>query len=349
MNKLTKIGVSALCGSLATVSAANAGSLSVSGGADMSWVKGAAGRSSDIGNPIGLGSNMTFAGSGELDNGSTFALSIYHTNKAAYSSSDLVLTTPSLGTFTLDQGAGGTGLDILDDKMPTAWEESWGTSVGTDVQLVDGVGNSTNIQWQSPKVLGSTITIAHAPQDDGVAPNDKASSGGTGGLQQGTDIVLQMNPSFGSDVLSGLNVFAGYSESEQDGVNEGVKLGNVQEGAAGFTYAYGPVTVGWQRSGEFSGSQTASATEYYDNTAWGVSFNVTDDLAVSYGNYESDRVFVNLTGNPTQTLSIESLQLSYTMGGATVVIADTEVDDGAYTSGTSADREGQTLKLSLAF
>ena len=34
MNKLTKVGCSALCGSLAAISAANAGDLSVTGGAD---------------------------------------------------------------------------------------------------------------------------------------------------------------------------------------------------------------------------------------------------------------------------------------------------------------------------
>ena len=38
MNKLTKIGVSALCGSLAAVSAANAGDMTVSGSVDMSWI-----------------------------------------------------------------------------------------------------------------------------------------------------------------------------------------------------------------------------------------------------------------------------------------------------------------------
>ena len=38
MNKITKLGVSALCGSLAAVSAANAGDLSVSGTVDMSWI-----------------------------------------------------------------------------------------------------------------------------------------------------------------------------------------------------------------------------------------------------------------------------------------------------------------------
>ena len=66
MNKLTKIGASALCGSLAGVSAANAGDLTVSGGADMSWVSQ---EKAVIGQPIGMGSNYTFTGSGELENG----------------------------------------------------------------------------------------------------------------------------------------------------------------------------------------------------------------------------------------------------------------------------------------
>ena len=38
MNKLTKIGVSALCGSLASVAAANAGSMDVTGAASATWV-----------------------------------------------------------------------------------------------------------------------------------------------------------------------------------------------------------------------------------------------------------------------------------------------------------------------
>ena len=59
MNKLTKIGVSALCGSLAAISAAKAGDLSVTGGADMTWMS----KSKDTtGNPIGIGSNYTMSG-----------------------------------------------------------------------------------------------------------------------------------------------------------------------------------------------------------------------------------------------------------------------------------------------
>ena len=94
MNKLTKVGCSALCGSLAAISAANAGDLTVTGGADMTWtsIEGAT-----TGNPIGIGSNYTLSGSGELDNGWGVALSIAATNQMAYSNTNVVVTVPSIG------------------------------------------------------------------------------------------------------------------------------------------------------------------------------------------------------------------------------------------------------------
>jgi hypothetical protein len=57
MNKLTKIGASALCGSLAAMSAANAGDLAVTGGVDMSYTSFP---KENTGNPLGIGSNITF-------------------------------------------------------------------------------------------------------------------------------------------------------------------------------------------------------------------------------------------------------------------------------------------------
>ena len=71
MNKLTKVGCSALCGSLAAIASANAGSLTASGGADLTFTS----LGEDVtGQPIGMGSNVTFKGSGELDNGWTYDL-----------------------------------------------------------------------------------------------------------------------------------------------------------------------------------------------------------------------------------------------------------------------------------
>ena len=142
MNKLTKIGVTALCGSLAAVASANAGSMTVKGGATATWSSNEA----DVtGNPIGMNSGLTFTGSGELDNGTTFTLTVTHADQDAYSASQIALTTPTLGTFTIDQSGGG--LDRIDDMMPTAWEETTGTSLGTGIVNVAGVSGAASIDW----------------------------------------------------------------------------------------------------------------------------------------------------------------------------------------------------------
>ena len=97
MNKLTKVGCSALCGSLAAMVSANAGTLTVTGGADMTWMS--KGNTSTTGNPIGIGSNMTFNGGGELDNGWTFDLDIALANGGAYSSTVINL---DMGGFRIE-------------------------------------------------------------------------------------------------------------------------------------------------------------------------------------------------------------------------------------------------------
>jgi hypothetical protein len=43
------------------------------------------------------------------------------------------------------------------------------------------------------------------------------------------------------------------------------------------------------------------------------------------------------------------VQVAYSMGGATIKIAETEVDNAAYVTGTGGDKEGTTVMLSLAF
>ena len=79
MNKLTKVGLSALCGSLASISAANAGSMEVLGGATATW---SSNSGSVTGNPIGMNSGLTFKGTGELDNGTAITLTITGADQA---------------------------------------------------------------------------------------------------------------------------------------------------------------------------------------------------------------------------------------------------------------------------
>ena len=78
MKKYTKIGLSALCGSLASISAVNAGSLEVTGSALATYTT-LGGQVT--GNPIGMATGLTFTGNGELDGGQTFSVAIAHANK----------------------------------------------------------------------------------------------------------------------------------------------------------------------------------------------------------------------------------------------------------------------------
>ena len=253
MNKLTKIGVSALCGSLASVAAANAGSMDVTGAASATYTS-----LSDpvVGNPLGMTTALTFTGNGELDNGSTFKVTIAHTNKAAYSGSAIALTTPSLGTFTYDEG-GGTGIDRIDDMMPTAWEETDGTGLSTGAKTVSGAGGHSDIEWAVGMGLpdGMNVYASFAPRPDGSQNTKKSSSGASGvGNGNGWDVVITH-----SGLLDGLNVFAGLSSVEQNAT-----LGDLDSEAYGFTYAIGGATIGYQQS---SMDNIGAAGSYYDTDA----------------------------------------------------------------------------------
>jgi len=352
MNKLTKVGLSALCGSLAAASAANAGELAVTGGATATYVSN---EGTATGNPIGLSSGILFTGTGELDNGTTFTLTLSQTDQSAYSVGSIALVTPSMGTITIAQATGGVGIDVKDDAMPTAWEETDGTGLTIGHDKISGVGGSMAIEWKSPSVMGSTFSIAYSPANDGTQVNDKASSGTTSHKQVGWDFLVDINTD-NAGMLP--NIFAGYSHSEVDGhaKAQGTKneaMSDHEEAVVGAIFKIGPLSAGAQLSGEWLGNeQTASDVAGYKNIAYGVSFNVSDDLSLSYGYHESKKGFVSSdtgSGHTQVRSEAESLQLAYTLGGASIKIAQTEVEDQEYTTGTASDREGTTVALSLAF
>jgi hypothetical protein len=337
MNKITKIGVSALCGSLAAVSAANAGAMTVAGSANATWTSldGAV-----TGNPLGMTTGMTFTGSGELDNGNAFTVNIANDDKNTFSASDISLDMAGIGKITFDQG-GGTGLDRLDDKMPTAWEETDGTGVGAGLQTVTGVGGGTDIEWAiSGDYMpdGMSAYLAWSPKPDGSANNDKSVSGATTNgtvTGSGYDIVLEH-----SGLMDGLNVFAGYSEIAQKAT-----IGDRTARAIGATYAWGSITAGYQYSKDTNPGVAGTTANYYENNAFGLSFAVNDNLSVSYGEHESKQMdFAN-----SVSVTAQSFQVAYSMGGATIKLAETEVENASYSSAAANDKEGRTIALTLAF
>ena len=345
MNKLTKIGVSALCGSLAAVASAQAGALSVAGGATATY---SSHEGQVTGNPIGMNSGVTFSGSGELDNGTTFALTITGADQGGYSSGSIAMTLPSMGGIKINGKSGGTGVDRYDDMMPTAWEETNGTSLTTGLQTVAGVGTAMNIEWTASADMlpeGAHLGVAFAPGAvTGATSNDKGVGGDSAGSGSGYDVTVGT-----TGLMDGLNVFAGLSQMQQ--TDEGTAYtGDRSQTVIGATYAIGSVTLGYQYSHDnHNASSGTTTTQYYENNAFGVSFAVNDDLTLSFGEHRSERGVVQSSGVAPTELRAQSLQLSYSMGGASIKFAESQVDNASYTSGSANDNDGRTIALTLAF
>jgi len=351
MNKLTKVGCSALCGSLAAIASANAGTLSVVGGADLTFTSLGG---DTTGQPVGMGSNVTFKGSGELDNGWTYDLAIANANGGAFSAANITIDMQGLGKLNFNQGNSGNGVSAFDDKMPTAWEEAWGAGLSGGVKLVMGSGNAQNVMYTSPTLGGTTITATYAHEYGVTDVADKSSKSGDNETGRSYDGTININPSLGTEILAGLNIFAGGSvmESRDNSTIEE----DSYHGVGGITYDLGPVSLGVQVSGLYSGQDNLNAStevyHTYKNNAFGVAFNVNDDLSVSYGEYKSRKAGYNnqnaqATGEAGRVVEVSSWQVAYTMGGASMRLADVQVDNNLWSAGDT--RSATVVSLGLAF
>ena len=336
MNKITKLGVSALCGSLAAMSSASAGELGVTGAVDMSWIS----LDDDTtGNPIGLSSNYTFSGSGELDNGIGVALSIAMANKGGYSSTSVTVTVPSMGDFKIGGGTTGSGIDRIDDVTPNVWEEAYGTGMSNGMQTINGSVSGRGIEW-TPNMLpdGVTARLFYTPDvSGGSASNDKANSGSATSQGRGYDITLELGE--GVTGMAGLKVGGGFSSAENPKAGEG----DIEDTTIYASYAVGGLTVGYQWSEADLGTTTGA--KQYDNDGYGITFAINDDLSVGYNHYESDQT--NTNGNVTNEAT--SMQIAYSMGGASIRLAEGSSDNQDYNTGAAYDRDNTVLSVSLAF
>ena len=326
-----------MCGSLAAISAAKVGDLKVSGGADMTWVS-----NSGVvtGNPLGIGSNYTLSGSGDLDNGWSVGLSIAMANANAYSNTNVTIGIPGIGDIRFDQGVSGTGIQRLDDVTPTVWEEADGAGLSAGINKIMGVSAGTNIEFTAGDIApaGTTIRFAYSKDADSGQANDKATSGDSSVLGSGWDISATATDEFHG--IAGLEVYGGFSAVEQF-QNNSAYNGDVEEMVLGVKYAMGGFTVGYQITEEETG-QTGVLN--YENTSYGVTFSVNDDLSIGYAHTESDG-----DGSSAADPEVDSFQASYTMGGATFSVAEVQVDNGSYQNTAAFDTEATVVKLGLAF
>ena len=160
MNKLTKVGLSALAGSLAVVSA-NATDYSVTGDSQVVWSSAQGNEANAVtsnGRGIGTDTDIYFTAGGELDNGWTVsifsAMDMEQSNAATSgglnSSAQVTIGLGSLGTFQFNE-ISGSAANGIDDVLPKAYEEAWdGTTHASSFHSFGSSTQSGSIDYRLP-------------------------------------------------------------------------------------------------------------------------------------------------------------------------------------------------------
>ena len=306
---IKKVGLTALAASLVATSA-YAGELSFSGGAKLSYTtKGGNMATTDVSSGFAMDQEITATGSAELDNG--FTVSIAHglaTGGSGSDSSTLTLNMGDLGTLSYDDTDGHGGLASLENKMPKAYEVSNDGLGTTAVPVVMAKMPSGQGFGYSNTIAGATVSLGWS---DGLGASTNRTDGGQDTTVASTNSSSSIAVSYDlADI--GLTVFGGVGT---EGQADGKELDHTTMGAV---YAFGPVKIGYQINDEDDTDSTSSTTDL-ETEIYSIAFMVNDNLSISYGEHNSDEA------GSTVDQEIESIQASYSMGGMTFNIKDSEV------------------------
>ena len=328
MNTLKKIGLTALAGSLVATSVF-AGEMSVTGSAGLTF----AGQDKvTSGNGFTMSDEITFSGSGEMDNGWTVAVSMQLDNNASADAEtattvsnmdnrSITIGMGDAGTLSFIGHGGSSALGAVDDTMPHAdGNETWdtiGDATGGTVSFnsIAGVGVNNMFSYNNSSIVdGVSFTATLSPSN-------------------GTTLETTMSYAVAYTGVEGLTV--GYA------IDENSEAGLLQ---TDFTtmyakYAYGPVTVGYTTSEEDS----ATAADNDEFTAYGISYAVSDDITVSYNESTYDAATI-ATDQEQQAIAV-----SYTMGSMAITATSVTMDNAGGSTNAIDDVQGYELNLSFAF
>ena len=309
MTNLKKLGLTALAGSLVATTA-YAGALDVSGAAKINYVS--QDETETTNNPFSMTRDITFSGSGEMDNGMTISYGLTETG-GGFSSSSLNLDMGDAGTLSFGNGAAnGHGISAYDDKMPTAAEQVWDDLDGETNGIV-GISKANTIGYGT-SFAGANVSISYNAH------------GGDTTSESSKSIAVDYAP------MDGVMVFAAMADKAA-----GNDAGTDQYTLGG-TYTAGATTVGIQ----LSDIDVAADGGDSERTHIAASFAVNEDLSVSWGMSTVEFESASKTDQEDTGFSV-----SYTMGSMTIAAAANNSDNVGGTSGT--DDSHKEMSVAFAF
>ena len=356
MNTLKKIGLTALGTSL-VASSAFAGEITASGDAGYTYSSEEVGVRTDEG--YGFNHDITFSGSGELDNGFTVSTTMILTESSGLSSSNVTLGMGGLGSIVIGQGIDNVGANF-DDVTPRAYEENHdGMKTSTAIDNMGSFTDSNAVHYTSPTfdIGGGSLTFML-----GYTPEAGDAATGEGG-------VAAQSKEFGSGKAAGVKVsYAGleagaFGEEAKNDRGEAAQERDTMTATWYANYSFGPVSVGYQTGGldigghGAGGAATAAKTVTtaagnFEFEKMSIAFNVNENLSLSWGELEETYDAQSNVKGGTEIADVEmsstSIQFAYTMGSMSIKGYQTDTDNPGWDSDAKSD-EVTELAVNFAF
>jgi outer membrane protein OmpU len=323
MNKLKKIGLTALAASLVSTSVF-AGEMTVSSSASIT-VENYSIAQRNSGKGFSMGNQITFSGSGELDNGLNVSVSFVidefdgdttsvegPADGSIFDAHSVTVSSDALGTLVFSGEGGSSAQSALDT---TAAGDIWDTFDGTTGTTVFTSTTSNNtLLYTLPSIVdGLSVSASYVPQAAGAASSLSYAAAYTG--------------------IDGLSVSYGVGEQETSSIAQGDTT------TMKASYAYGPVTVAYSNNDH----ATETSSKDQETTSFKLSYTVSDAISVSYGEETIDEE------GDTLDAEFSKVSASYTSGGMTVTATSAEAKDALHGTATNQDKDYWSLGLSFAF
>jgi outer membrane protein OmpU len=277
---------------------------------------------------MAMGNQLTFTGSGEMDNGMNVALSFIldqgddHPATAAstannearadsspFDSHSITVSSDAMGSITFaGEGASSAQNTIDTTAAGDIWDNTFSgytkagnasaskTLLWTLPSMVDGLGVVTSYNMST---AGEEATIGYALTYTGV---------------------------------EGLSVSYGMGEVGDTTAGTGGREVTTMKAS----FAFGPVTAAMS----INDYDITGATANEEQSSYKVSYTISDELSVSYGSETHETV------GQTYDEEFEQISVSYTTGGLTASVSQT---DATNASGSGDEQEKWNVGLSFAF
>jgi outer membrane protein OmpU len=327
MNNFKKIGMTALAASLVSTSVF-AGEVTVAGGASINW-ENYSGVAKSSTKSFSMGNQLTFSGSGELDNGMTVAISFVLDQgddtaiaSGPFDSHSVSISSDALGTLKFHGEGGDNAQSAVGDTAAGNIWDNFDTRVTGAATLSESRSGNNIMHYTLPSLVDDlTVAVSYTPAT-GEDESDSAYALTYAGVE-------------------GLSVSYGHGSNDGQSVGAGGTTANADTTSMKASYAIGSFTLAYSDHDHDSQTDTSDQSA----TSWKLSYTVSDELSVTYG---TDSLDNNATAD-TSDAEYTKITAAYTSGGMTVSANYQEANEMSYTTATDEDEEYYGLSLSFAF